>query len=362
VYRGVQRGAGGFERTVAIKRTHRHVLAQPDAREMILREASYASAVHHPNVVRVDDVEEVENELLIVMEFVEGVSLEQLLRRCDLPVAVILAIAIDACAGLHAIHTACGRDGRPLELVHRDVSPQNILIGRSGVAKVTDFGIARRLGDPKQTAKHSRRGKCGYMAPEYIDSARAVPASDVFALAVVLWEALAGRRLFEAETDRASVQKNRTAHVPDLDRENPMITTELNAVIRRALARNAGERWSSAAEFGEHLRAAACAVATRAEVGAAVERAIDMPDLPSLRHLQLDDPTHSGLATCPTRILPDPTNESSSTPRKHRAFRLHQRFIAEAASARWSAHPLWIAAGALLLFGLGLLLTMTTGR
>ena len=274
VYVGVQIGAAGFERPVAIKRTHPHLLNDPDLRAMILQEARNASAVRHPNVVSVDDVEQVDDELLLVMDYIEGGSLHELSALAGrLPLDVALAIVLDACAGLVAIHSARAPSGAPLRLVHRDVSPQNILVGQDGMARMTDFGIAKGAADPTRTAQTARRGKFGYMAPEYILTGVATPSSDIFGLGVVLWEALAGRRLFHGDTNLDSIVLTTTGLVPPLCADNPEVPPALDALVRRMLARSPLERPRSMTELLRELEIVTWhLVAPRADVAAWIAR------------------------------------------------------------------------------------------
>ena len=179
VYVGCLRGAAGFRRLVAIKRAHPHLLEDPRTREMLVAEARVASRIHHVNVVSVLDVEELEGEMLLVMDYVDGPSLAQLVTegqrlRAPIPPAVALRIVLDACAGLEATHAATDENGERLGLVHRDVSPHNILVGVDGVAKLTDFGIAKATRDRSLTETGTLKGKIPYMAPEYLAGGRPV--------------------------------------------------------------------------------------------------------------------------------------------------------------------------------------------
>src|ERR1700722_15465734 len=147
VYVGRLRGSAGFSRTVAIKRAHPHLLEDPAYKAMLVDEAHLASRLHHPNVVAVLDVEELGGELSLVMDYVEGAALSDLTDRGRaqdrrLPARIAVRVALDACAGLHPAHELCDEDGKPLRLVHRDVSPHNILVGLAGMARLSDFGIA----------------------------------------------------------------------------------------------------------------------------------------------------------------------------------------------------------------------------
>ncbi|HVH47117.1 MAG TPA: serine/threonine-protein kinase [Labilithrix sp.] len=377
VYIGVQRGAAGFERLVAIKRTHGHLLDDPDTREMILREARNASAVRHPNVVSINDVEEIDGELILVMDYVDGGSLSQLLKSGKrLPIGVVLSIVLDACAGLSAIHTAKDHHGMVLGLVHRDVSPQNILVGLDGAARITDFGIAKSIRDPSRTAKSVRRGKFGYMAPEYLLAGASSTGSDVFALGVVLWEALAGRRLFKGETDQDSIRLTSAAEVPSLREIHPEVTPELEEVVRMALARSPLDRLQSMADFGQQLEAATQGlVAPRSEVSEWVAKTNPIrPSLPQAVHaetlsasdVELGDEERSAPARSDgdasvdeapdeeragaERELPSDAEEPSGSmdgppirfkapsPRLHRVFRLEE--VSEPRAGSSSSHPI----------------------
>lgn len=272
VYVGVQRGAAGFERPVAIKRAHKHLLTDASARQAILEEALHASAVRHPNVVSIDDVEEVDGELLLVMDFVQGGSLAQLLGSGKkMPVGVALRIVLDACHGLDAIHSATGGKGEPLGLVHRDISPQNLLVGADGVTRITDFGIAKRAGDPKRTAKTTRRGKYGYMSPEYLRTGETSQSSDLFALGIVLWESLACRRLFRGESNVETIRLMSAADVPSLVEVDSAITVAIDACVKTALARSTDDRFPSVLEMARALEVVSRdLIASHAEVAAFV--------------------------------------------------------------------------------------------
>ena len=271
VYIGIQRGAAGFKRPVAIKRAHSFLLRDPSFRETILSEARNASVVRHPNVVSVDDVEEIDGELLLVMDYIEGTSLSHVMaskKPIDAPVAV--RIVIDICAALHAIHCAKNEDGQPLGLVHRDVSPQNILLGVDGVGRITDFGIAKGNRDTRRTSNDMRRGKLGYMAPEYLTASVFSERSDIFALGVVLWEAVTGRALFK---DKGPVESMRlvfdgaTAPASTLV---PSVPRGLDAIIRRCLAASPDARFATTRELSNALEAAVPYVGSRDDVSALV--------------------------------------------------------------------------------------------
>ena len=271
VYVGRSRGA--FGRVFAIKRAHPHLRDDPAFRRMFVEEAQLASRIHHPNVVAVQDVEELDHELLLVMDYVEGAALSEL-RDVELDPRVRARVAtrvvLDAAAGLAATHALRGDDGQRLELVHRDVSPHNVLVGIDGVARLTDFGIAKSASPSAAgTESGALRGKLAYMAPEYIASGRLDQRGDVFALGVVLWEALTGERLFAATTEVELMHIVLACDVaPPGGAASP-----LDEIVLRALARSPEERFASAAAFADALERTARQfdlVATPAEVGVVV--------------------------------------------------------------------------------------------
>jgi serine/threonine-protein kinase len=258
VYVGRQRGAAGFWRLCAIKRAHPHLLEDPDFRRMLIKEAWLASRLRHANVVAVQDVEELEDELLLVMDYVEGASLAALRDATDaLPARVVVRIVLDACAGLGAVHELSGEDGGPLGLVHRDVTPQNILVGRDGVARLADFGIAKSMhGSVGATATGVLKGKFAYMAPEYVEAADCDARSDVFSMGVLLWEGLTGERLFRGETEMATMKLVLGREAPPVSSVHARLAP-LDAVVARALAKRPEERWPTAEALAAALESAA---------------------------------------------------------------------------------------------------------
>ena len=274
VYVGRVSGSEGFSRLVAIKRAHPHLQDDPKARAMLIREARLASRIHHANVVPIVDVEESDQELLLVMDYIEGGALSELLERevsagSALPQPVALRILLDACAGLGAVHALASEDGRPLGLVHRDVSPQNILVGVDGTARLTDFGLAQ-LTDVSVSASTTVRGKLPYLAPEYVEGARFDQRCDVFSMGVVVWETLAGRRLFLGSNDANTLQRVVTEPAPPLSEVNAELGSRFDEVVGRALHKEPDRRHSSIQELARAMAAAAedsSGRASRDEVG-----------------------------------------------------------------------------------------------
>ncbi|MEO8876021.1 MAG: serine/threonine-protein kinase [Polyangiaceae bacterium] len=270
VYVARQIGAAGFERLVVIKRVHRHLLKDEEFTTMFLDESRLASKIHHPNVVPVTNVVEDNGELFLVMDYVDAVTLARLrfvssrteapspkglIKRLSPP--VVTRILADTLAGLHAAHEAVDMRGGRLELVHRDVSPQNILVGGDGMARLIDFGIAKASQRATHTQTGSLKGKYAYMSPEQTLGKEVDRRTDVFAAGVVLYEALVGDRLFHAESQMEILRKITDAPIPPPSSLVPEISPELDAVVAKALARDKDQRYATAADFLEGLERAA---------------------------------------------------------------------------------------------------------
>ncbi|WP_437276225.1 protein kinase [Sorangium sp. So ce375] len=260
VYLGRALGAGGFERLVALKMMHPHIAAEPEFVAMFLDEARLAARVRHPNVVATFDL--VEDPLFLVMEYIEGPSLHNLLRTCarakrPIPLGIVLRIFLDVLAGLHAAHELTGGDGEPLHLVHRDVSPQNVLVGIDGIARITDFGVARAETRLVSTRGNALKGKLAYMAPEQIRAANVDRRSDVYSAGVVLWEMLTEERLFKADNDGALLAQILQGAPTGPRGVVPSVPAALDRICLRALRTDPDDRFPTAAAFAEALEEAA---------------------------------------------------------------------------------------------------------
>jgi serine/threonine-protein kinase len=265
---------------------HPHIANDPACVAMFLEEARLAARIRHPNVVATLDIEETPEALLMVMEYIEGLTLNQILANFNkhkrkLTIPVVLRIMADMLAGLHAAHELREPDGTALDLVHRDVSPHNLIVGVDGIARVTDFGIARaqtRLG--MSTQRGEIKGKVGYMSPEQIRSYGADRRSDIYATGVVMWEMLAGQTLFKGESEPA-ILFNATQGVQEAPIEvNKTIPPVISEACMRALKQIPDERFATAAEFAEEIERAASEagvyIAPGREVTAVVKEAIAM--------------------------------------------------------------------------------------
>jgi serine/threonine protein kinase len=322
VFLGSLQGELGFRQLVAIKRPHPHLTDDVGFRDAWLREARLAAGIHHANVVDVRDIEVVGDAIQLVMDYIEGASLGELVSARaraggKVPAGVAVRVALDACAGLHAAHEACDEDGHPLDLVHRDVSPQNILVGLDGVARVTDFGIAKCAGSAEQaTSQGMLKGKAGYMAPEYVRGEPVDRRADVFALGVVLWEALAGKRLFRGDNDSDTLARVLLANAPAISEADPSLAP-LDAIVARALARERDGRVATAEELARDLEQAASSaglVATHADVGRFVREQVG--ENLAERRRALRDAPRSVPPPAPTETTTAPEGVKPSTRRR----------------------------------------------
>jgi serine/threonine protein kinase len=253
VYLARQGELSGFKTLVVVKKVLPHLAAKPDFINMFLDEARIASMLDHPNIVRITEVGRTENEYFLAMELVQGKPLASILQQSEraktpLPHSLGALIVANAAAGLHHAHQLTDASGNLLGLVHRDVSPQNIMVSFEGSVKVIDFGIARALGRLGDTNSGSLKGKLGYMAPEQARGEPVDVRADIFSLGVVLWECVAGRRLFLRENELATLRAVVYEPIPSVSKF-AQVDTALEAIVRRATARNVKERFQNAEEM-----------------------------------------------------------------------------------------------------------------
>jgi serine/threonine-protein kinase len=261
VHLGRLLGAAGFSRTVAIKRLHPQFSKDAEFAGMFMDEARLAARIHHPNVVQTLDVVFSGPELLLVMEYVHGASLASLLgtsRRGGIRVdpRIIAAIVVNVLEGLHAAHEAKSETGAPLGVVHRDVSPQNVLVSAEGVAKLLDFGVAKAIGKMTATREGQLKGKLAYMSPEQVRGVDVTRQSDIFATAIVLWEALANARLFDGANPAELVMQVLTQPIEPPRQRFPDLPEALEAVVMKGLERDATKRYATAREMALALEEA----------------------------------------------------------------------------------------------------------
>ncbi len=272
VYFGRLLGDGGFSRTVAIKRLHPHYAKNSAFVAMFLDEARLAARIQHPNVVPTLDVVAMGQDVLLVLEYVHGESLAALhlatRKRGDkIRVPIVLSILSCALHGLHAAHEARNERGEPLGIVHRDVSPQNILVGADGVPRILDFGVAKAAGRIQATREGQLKGKLAYMAPEQLQDGVVDRTTDVYAAGIVLWEALAGRRLFHGESEAAVVTKVLSDEVPPPSKLTAGVTHAIDNITLRALSRDKKHRFQSAREMALALESCGIPPAMPSQIG-----------------------------------------------------------------------------------------------
>ena len=265
-----QLGPIGFSRVVAVKRLHSQYVHDDAFVEMFVDEARLASRLRHPSVVSVTDVIETGEELLLVMDYVHGVpvsSLREAIARGAIPLPVVSSIVVDVLDGLQAAHDACDEAGQPLRIVHRDISPHNVLVGVDGIARIIDFGIAKATDRVQTTRDGQIKGKIRYMAPEQLSGDEVDARSDVYSAAVMLWELLSGRALVSQDDMGAMVRRVLFESLPRPRHPTERLSAELVAVTMRGLERAPDDRYATAAEMARALREAV-EPAPREEVGA----------------------------------------------------------------------------------------------
>jgi hypothetical protein len=241
----------GFARTVAIKCLHSRFSQDGELSLMLLDEARVAARIQHPYVVPTLDVVSEGGELLVVMEYVHGESLSKLQQRLRqlgrrIEPAVAVTLMVEVLQGLHAAHEVVDESGHNLGVVHRDVSPQNVLVGVDGIARVLDFGIAKAFGRAQTTREGQVKGKLAYMSPEQVQGENVDRRTDVFAASVVLWELLTGDRLFGGDDEKSTIGKLLRCAVPPPSTRVTGIDAKLDALVLRGLAKNPADRYSTA--------------------------------------------------------------------------------------------------------------------
>lgn len=317
VYLGRQRGPFGFSRTVAIKSMHPQYARDEGFRAMFLDEATLTAKIRHPNVVPTLDIVCAETKVLLVMEYVEGASLSTIFRLItrrggSLPARIAVGILCDVLHGLHAAHELHDDDGRPLSVVHRDVSPQNIHVGVDGLARVLDFGVAKAATRRYVTQGGEVKGKLAYMSSEQLNGAQVDRRTDIYAAGVVLWEALTVRRLFDAASEGELVKNVLEGQIdpPSFFADEPL-PEALDRVVLRALSRNPDDRFSTAEEMARAL-AEVMPPAPRSEVAALVKE-LAGPELESRAHRLRSKPVAKALEPEAKALLTVLTEHATAT-------------------------------------------------
>lgn len=259
LYLAKRLGADGFARPVAIKVIHDHLASNKRFVKMFVDEARLSARIDHPNVVRVEEFGEADGRYYLVMEYVHGLSLSQTLRllgaRPGVPIEHAVAIAMQIAAGLHGAHEATDEQGAPLGIVHRDVSPQNVLLSWGGHVRLIDFGVAKaRVQGERNTQTGSLRGKLAYMPPEQARSSKHVDRrADIYALGLVLWEMLAGKRMLDAPDDLTLLSLLKNPPIVPPSSYGRDIPPALDDAVLKCLALKPDDRPGTAADVQRML-------------------------------------------------------------------------------------------------------------
>ena len=258
VWRAEQRGAAGFVRPVGLKRILPHFASKETFVRMFIEEARVCAQLMHPNIIQIYDFGYDRGMYFLVMEWVEGLNLQRFLHAYDerdmiAPWPIVAGISIESLKALGAAHDRVDHDGKRAPVIHRDVTPPNILIGVNGVVKLSDFGLARAMDRARLTDPDVIKGKMAYLAPELTHGAEANVSTDLYALAVTMWQALAGRKLFTGDTNAAIFLSARKADIPPLSDLRPDLPPALVETVQIALSRDPSERFKSAHEMRSRL-------------------------------------------------------------------------------------------------------------
>jgi serine/threonine protein kinase len=315
VFVGRRAGPHGFAKRFAIKRILPDLARDQRFVAMFIDEARICAGLQHPNIVEVVDFGESHGELFMAMEYVDGVSLARLLRhvagkRSSFPIQLAVLIARDVLRGLSHAHQAADEHGRPLGLVHRDVSPGNVLISRMGEVKLADFGIVRGVTLDRRTDPGELKGKLGYMSPEQVIGAEVDPRSDVFAVGILLAEMLTASPLFSGKDELEVLTRIHEADLSTLERQQKSLPAELLDIARRALKRQPWERFPTAAEFAQTLEAFAARhdhVLDDAELGAWLSTLGILPSMSGVRPLRPQTQQPLRADEHPTSPMPAPS-------------------------------------------------------
>ncbi len=258
VFRAESEGLQGFRKQVAIKRVLPHLSEKKKFIAMFLDEARLSAQLSHSNCVQVFDIGVGDNAYFIVMEYVDGANLKGIADSVkkqgkDFPVQAAAWVAHEICKGLSYAHELADQNGMPMNLVHRDMSPPNVLVTKYGEVKIVDFGLAKASSQLEKSEPGIIKGKFSYLSPEAALGQEVDKRTDIFAVGIILWELLAGDRLFLGDTDFQTVKRVQVAQVPPISRINRKVPPELERIVNKALAKDMHARYSTARELGEDL-------------------------------------------------------------------------------------------------------------
>lgn len=312
LYLACAEGLAGFQKVVVVKHVLPHLATDPEFVAMFLNEARIAATLAHPNIVHVTDIGEAGGDFFYTMEFVHGRNVRELLREGSkvggMPLDVALTIAIAATSALEHAHSACDVDGSPLGIIHRDVSPANILVSYEGTAKLTDFGIAKASQKNVETIGGGIKGKVGYMSPEQCRGETLDQRSDLFSLGVVLFEVTTCQRLLFGDNDFAVLNKVLKGQFDRPSDRIPDYPAELEQIVLKALAPERGDRYDSAIELRQDLEAFAHEARLRTTPAVVAAWMREMFGTPPLPRIEVVHDTGSGPVT-PTLVVTARTEE-----------------------------------------------------
>jgi eukaryotic-like serine/threonine-protein kinase len=261
VYRALARGPGRYQRELIIKRILPHLADDPEFVRAFVEEGKILGLLSHPNIVGVYDFGEADGRHYLALEYLDGPSLAALITRAaaadqPLPVGVVAYVAREVCRGLAAVHTLCDLRGRPLNVVHRDVTPTNVMTTRQGAVKLLDFGVAKTVDAARMTRHGHIKGKVGYFAPEQVKGDPIDGRVDLFAVGILMHEALTLEYLFFGEGGPlGAIYRVMEMPIPRLAERRPDVSPALDAIVMRALARDRDQRYPSAADMARDLDA-----------------------------------------------------------------------------------------------------------
>jgi len=324
-------GIEGFERYVVLKRIHSSQAGNKSFVQMFLDEARLAASLHHQHIVQVHDIGQDNGEYFFTMEYIHGEDLRHILqkvasRKQQVPIEHVLTIVIAAASALHYAHEHRGADRTPLNIVHRDISPSNILVGFDGSIKVVDFGIAKAATRTDQTKSGVLKGKVAYMSPEQCRGKSVDRRCDVYALGIVLYELLTARRLFKADSDFMTMSAIVASRIPPPSTRRPGLAPELEAIVLKALAKTTSDRYQTADEMRRALEQYASSAGIRTSTTALGDYLLQlfgpraMPweidsEISPPAELTIDfDGSATGIADVPTDPFEEGFSDSGSSP------------------------------------------------
>lgn len=339
VWKGRVRGDSGFIRNIAIKQMHQHLATQPTYVAMFVEEARLGSLMQSPNVSEVHDFVHDRGNYYMVLEWIDGIDLGSWIkyhvaRNEQTRWELVAAVGVGILRGLAAAHERLGPDGRPLPVVHRDVSPHNVLLTTRGMVKLIDFGLALAPDRAQETTEPGIvKGKMSYLAPEIVSGGRPLPASDQFACGSVLWEALVGRKLFDGQTDYETYQRLRDCHVQPLRPLRPDVPQPFAQIIHRALSASVDTRFPSTREMARQIGTALKKVQLRKDLHTVLAKSVAeaRATIGTPRVDERSDATPiaelTGEATPRIEVVPIRGDTPAPTPEKPRGLRHYLPFF-----------------------------------